>query len=76
MTESDERAFALPGTPPPVLARIWDGLTKEARELVLDHLTSETSAEWLAHVLSDERPVSATTIRTYRRALRRQGVLV
>lgn len=45
------------------------------RQVFLPVLLSSRSAEWLADLLrSNGHTVSASTIRTYRRALRREGV--
>ncbi|MCY0933601.1 hypothetical protein [Streptomyces sp. H34-S4] len=65
---------ALPGTPGPTLIDIWSDLTEEEREALAPHLIGETSAEWLSSILRMHgHDVSATTIRTYRRALRQEG---
>lgn len=64
----------LPGTPGPTLEGIWAQLGPEAREALLPHLVGETSADWLSTTLSRHgHYVSASTIRTYRRALRLEG---
>lgn len=66
---------ALPGTPGPSLARIWGELDEETRRALGPHLLGETSADWLSAVLKKYgHAVSASTVRTYRRALRQAGV--
>ncbi|AFU62097.1 hypothetical protein D854_gp45 [Streptomyces phage R4] len=64
----------LPGTPGPTLIDIWSDLVDEEREALLPHLLGQTSADWLSSLLRlHGHDVSATTIRTYRRALRQEG---
>lgn len=64
----------LPGKPGPALAGIWAQLGQEARTALLPHLLADTSADWLSSTLCKHgHYVSATTIRTYRRALRQEG---
>lgn len=64
----------LPGTPGPTLIDIWSALTLEERDALVPHLTGQTSADWLSSILRIHgHDVSATTIRTYRRALRQEG---
>jgi hypothetical protein len=64
----------LPGSPGPTLEGIWVQLGDEAREALLPHLIGETSADWLSATLCKHgHYVSASTIRTYRRALRLEG---
>lgn len=66
---------ALPGTPPPALAGVWGDLAGLERDALLPHLLGGTSAEWLANLLSTHGyRISASTIRTYRRALRMEEV--
>ncbi|MGW1040069.1 hypothetical protein [Streptomyces sp. NPDC002547] len=65
---------SLPGTPGPTLIDIWSALTEEEREALAPHLIGETPADWLSSVLRRfGHDVSASTIRTYRRALRQEG---
>lgn len=69
MTLPDE--LTLPGTPGPAVAGVWGSLVAEEREALLPHLLGGTSAEWLSLTLRDLGiPLSATSIRTYRRSLR------
>lgn len=64
----------LPGSPGPALSSIWAALDGEAREALKAHLLADTSAEWLSTTLAKHGHIaSATTIRTYRRALRQEG---
>lgn len=71
---SDRESATLPGVPPPIIAAIWGQLSGLARAALRPHLLGETSADWLANTLTDEGfPVGASTIRTYRRALRQIG---
>ena len=61
----------LPGEPRPRLRDAFDAMTTETRAAFLPHLLGETSAEYLAGWLARHgTPVSASTIRTYRRSLR------
>ncbi|AWN07410.1 hypothetical protein SEA_MANEEKUL_42 [Streptomyces phage Maneekul] len=65
----------LPGRPGVKLAAIWEAMTTVERQLFKPVLLGSASAEWLADLLRSEgHEVSASTIRTYRRALRREGV--
>ena len=65
---------ALPGEPGPTLAAIWDRLTEGEQYALALHLLGETSADWLSTTLRKfGHDVSATTIRTYRRAIRQEG---
>jgi hypothetical protein len=49
-------------------------MTLEEREALVPHLLGQTSADWLSSILRIHgHDVSATTIRTYRRALRQEG---
>jgi hypothetical protein len=60
----------LPGKPGAKLLAAWDALSGEGKSVFLPHLLGETSAEWLSELLSTtETPVSASTLRTYRRSL-------
>jgi hypothetical protein len=64
----------LPGTPGPRLRDAWDAMTEATRAAFRLHLLGDTSAEYLADWLGRHgTPVSASTIRTYRRSLRRSG---
>ncbi|TCC19981.1 hypothetical protein [Kribbella sindirgiensis] len=66
--------LALPGKPGPKLQHAWDSLVDAAREPFRNHLLGGTSADWLAYWLNlAGTPVSASSIRTYRRALQ-EGV--
>ena len=61
----------LPGDPGPRLRDAFDAMTTQKQAVFLPHLLGETSAEYLAGWLARHgTPVSASTIRTYRRALR------
>ncbi|AKY03726.1 hypothetical protein AVT26_gp44 [Streptomyces phage Lannister] len=67
---------ALPGRPGVKLTAIWEALTPAERQLFKPVLLGSASAEWLADLLRSEgHEVSASTIRTYRRALRREGAV-
>ena len=58
------------------LAVVLNELSEEASAVVEEHLLGGCSAEWLAEQLTDTGyPVSASTIRTQRRAWRREGVV-
>ncbi|MEU9126555.1 hypothetical protein AB0D08_00305 [Kitasatospora sp. NPDC048540] len=64
----------LPGNPGPSLAAIFDSMSLGEQLALVPHLLGETSADWLAGVLRKYgHEVSATTIRTYRRALRQEA---
>lgn len=72
---SDLDQTILPGSPGSKLAGAWQALTGEYKEAFAAHLFGDTSAEWLADWLTRfGHPVSASTIRTYRRSLRQSGV--
>ncbi|GIF02249.1 hypothetical protein [Paractinoplanes rishiriensis] len=61
----------LPGNPGPRLQAAVDAMTDATRHAFLTHLIATTSAEYLADWLKRAgTPVSASTIRTYRRTLR------
>jgi hypothetical protein len=61
----------LPGNPGPRLTDAVNAMTEVTRAAFLPHLLGETSAEYLADWLTRYgTPVSASTIRTYRRSLR------
>ncbi|XVS66052.1 hypothetical protein ACQPYE_08365 [Actinosynnema sp. CA-299493] len=65
----------LPGTPGPTLTALWDGLSPDQRAALRPHLLGDTSADWLASLLREHGlSVSASTIRSYRRAIRQKGV--
>ena len=69
MTTASEST--LPGNPGPRLTDAVNAMTEVTRAAFLPHLLGETSAEYLADWLTRHgTPVSASTIRTYRRALR------
>lgn len=64
----------LPGNPGGRLRAAWDAMTDTTRAAFRLHLFGETSAEYLAGWLRRYgTPVSASTIRTYRRSLRPPG---
>ena len=61
----------LPGDPGLRLRDAFDAMTTEKQAAFLPHLLGDTSAEYLAGWLTRHgTPVSASTIRTYRRSLR------
>ncbi|WP_394615861.1 hypothetical protein JNUCC0626_40015 [Lentzea sp. JNUCC 0626] len=65
----------LPGTPGRTLNALWDSLDDTQRAALRPHLLGGTSADWLAELLREAgRAVSASTIRTYRRALHQKEV--
>lgn len=69
MTTANESV--LPGSPGQRLGDAVDAMTETTRAAFLPHLLGETSAEYLAGWLARHgTPVSASTIRTYRRSLR------
>ncbi|MFF3249762.1 hypothetical protein ACFYWP_01860 [Actinacidiphila glaucinigra] len=64
----------LPGEPGPTLSAIWGALTDAERYALSIHLLGETPADWLSTTLRRfGHDVSASTIRTYRRAIRQEG---
>ncbi|MCD2462484.1 hypothetical protein MBT42_02810 [Streptomyces sp. MBT42] len=64
----------LPGDPGPTLTDIYAAMTEGEQAALAPHLLGETSADWLSTTLRRfGHDVSATTIRTYRRALRQEG---
>ena len=64
----------LPGTPGRRLRAAYDAMTEVTRAAFRPHLLGDTSAEYLAGWLTRHgTPVSASTIRTYRRSLRQAG---
>ncbi|MGW8630633.1 hypothetical protein [Streptomyces sp. NPDC055793] len=66
---------ALPGRPGPKLEGVYEAMTEDEREAFLPVLLGPSPADWLADLLRiNGHDVSASTIRTYRRALRREGV--
>ncbi|WP_327292416.1 hypothetical protein [Streptomyces sp. NBC_01198] len=70
-----ERLDGLPGDPGPTLRDIYAALTEAEQTAFAAHLLGETSADWLASTLRRfGHDVSASTIRTYRRTYRQQGV--
>jgi hypothetical protein len=71
---NDATLRRLPGSPGPRLTAIWEALTEEERAALAQHLLQGTPAEVLAELLhAFGHPISASTIRTYRRALRREA---
>lgn len=74
--------MTLPGPVPPRLQRAWekrDEVQREALEILLLGKTNgewDRSAEWMAAVLTRAgNPISASTVRSYRRALDREREL-
>jgi hypothetical protein len=64
----------LPGAPGRRLRAAWDAMTDPVRVAFAAHLLGDTSAEYLAGWLTRAgTPVSASSIRTYRRSLRQDG---
>ncbi|MFG2923856.1 hypothetical protein ACGFYA_20400 [Streptomyces sp. NPDC048305] len=64
----------LPGDPGPTLHDIYAAMALTEQAAFAPHLLGETSADWLSALLRKHgHDVSATTIRTYRRALRQEG---
>lgn len=60
----------LPGSPGPKLQQAYDGMPANCRDPFRNHLLNGTSADWLSYWLGlAGTPVSASSIRTYRRAL-------
>lgn len=61
---------ALPGRPGPKLVAAWAAMSLDERDAFAGHLLADTSAEWLSDLLTRHgTPVSASTIRAYRRSL-------
>ncbi|WP_052397143.1 hypothetical protein [Streptomyces sp. NRRL F-5123] len=68
------RLAELPGEPGPTLHDIYAAMTEAEQDAFASHLLGESSADWLSATLRRfGHDVSATTIRTYRRALRQEG---
>lgn len=66
----------LPGRPGPKLEAIYKAMTEDEREAFRPVLLGPSPADWLADLLRTAgHEVSASTIRTYRRSLRREGVI-
>ena len=64
----------LPGRPGARLHTAWNAMTSETRAAFRPHLLGDTSAEYLADWLTRHgTPVSASTIRGYRRSMRQRG---
>jgi hypothetical protein len=62
--------FKLPGKPGDKLTAAWAAMSLPERDAFYPHLLGDTSAEWLADLLTRHgEPVSASTIRSYRRSL-------
>jgi hypothetical protein len=62
----------LPGIPGRKIRDAWAGMDKAKRDAFRPHLLGSTSAEYLADWLArNGTPVSASSIRTYRRSLRK-----
>lgn len=60
----------LPGDPPPSVQKALSSYTDEYRTLILAHLRGGTSCNWLSDWLHRSgTPVSATTLKKYRRSL-------
>ncbi len=63
----------LPGIPGPKIRDAWDRMDERRRAAFRPRLLGSTSAEYLADWLTRAgTPVSASTIRTYRRSLRKR----
>lgn len=70
MTDTPSPA-ELPGTPGPRLSAAYTAMDPATRDAFRPHLLGTTSAEYLAGwLIRAGTPVSASTIRTYRRGLR------
>ncbi|GGN40038.1 hypothetical protein FHR83_007134 [Actinoplanes campanulatus] len=68
------RDAILPGKPGKKLQEAWDAMSGDTRAAFLPHLLGDTSAEYLSDWLERSgTPVSASTIRTYRRSLPAEG---
>lgn len=64
----------LPGNPGRRLRAAYDAMTEMIRAAFRPHLLGDTSADYLADWLTRHgTPVSASTIRTYRRTVRQAG---
>ena len=62
---------ALPGNPPPVLTQALQKLDRPRRSALIPHLVADTSDNYLSDWLRRAGvPVSATTIKSYRRSLK------
>lgn len=62
----------LPGKPGPKLTEAWAKIPAACKTPFKNHLLGGTSADWLSHWLGlAGTPVSATSIRNYRRALQK-----
>ena len=71
MTDTPTTGAGLPGTPGPKLGAAWAAMDTAKRAAFRPHLLGTTSAEYLSGWLARAgTPVSASTIRTYRRSLR------
>ncbi|MEU4155668.1 hypothetical protein [Actinoplanes sp. NPDC026670] len=58
------------GNAGPKLAAAWAAMSLDERDAFWAHLAGDTSAEWLSDLLTRHgTPVSASTIRAYRRSL-------
>lgn len=63
---------SLPGSPGPKIRAAFEAMSEAERKAFIDHLINTTSAEWLSKVLTDHgHPISASSIRTYRRSAAR-----
>lgn len=69
--------MTLPGKPGPRLEAVYASLEDEEKAALVQVLVdSPTPAEVISSILAQNGyAVSASTIRTYRRALRREGVI-
>lgn len=69
--------MALPGKPGPKLTALYGSLTDERKATLVRVLTNPSiTAEAISDALeTDGQPISASTIRTYRRALKRKGLM-
>ncbi|MFI5840515.1 hypothetical protein ACIA8K_12485 [Catenuloplanes sp. NPDC051500] len=64
------RLLILPGQPGAKLRAAFEQMDRDERSAFLDHLLADTPAEWLSDLLTRHgTPVSASTIRSYRRSL-------
>lgn len=65
----------LQGRPGKRLLDAWEAMDPSMQQAFHPHLVGDTPAEVLAYWLErNGTPVSASTIRTYRRSLKRRGV--
>lgn len=68
---SAQKTPTLPGVPPPRLRAAYEALSAARKAAVFEHLTGNTSADYLADWFNRaDAPVGATTIKQYRRKLK------